>query len=75
MFDKDRFLEYMKDNFKLDDFSIRLIESLAKYGEETCNIAKNQLICFLWDILSEVEPSIDFYDIDQFYYEEGEIKK
>lgn len=69
MFDKQKFLEYMQDNFFLDTFSIRLLDSLVDYGKKHCNVSKGQLVNFLCDILVEAEPSIKYNEIDQFYYE------
>lgn len=69
MFDKQNFLEYMQSNFNLDIFSIRLLDSLVDYGEEHCDVSKGQLVNFLCDILVRAEPSIEYDEIDQFYYE------
>lgn len=69
MFDKNRLMKYMQDNFNLDDFSIKLINGIIEYGEEICIFTKRQLLYFVYDILSKAEPSIDFREIEKFYHE------
>lgn len=66
-FQKEEFLEYIKDNFNLDDFSIQLINSIIEYGEKHQNTTKKQIVYFIYDVLSNVECFLDFEEIEQFY--------
>lgn len=67
-FHKDEFLEYLKENFWIDNFSIQLIASIIDYGEKHHNTTKKQIVYFVYDILSNVEGSLDFKEVEQFYY-------
>lgn len=66
-FQKEEFLEYVKDNFNLDDFSMQLINSIIEYGERHQNTTKRQIVYFIYDVLSNVECFLDFEEIEQFY--------
>ena len=66
-FQKEKFLEYVKDNFDLDDFSIQLINSIIEYGEKHQNTTKKQIVYFIYDVLSNLECFLDFEEIEQFY--------
>lgn len=66
-FQKEEFLEYVKDNFNLDDFSMQLINSIIEYGEKHQDTTKRQIVYFIYDVLVNVECFLDFEDINQFY--------
>lgn len=66
-FYKNEFMEYMEDTFFMDKLAIDLLDSIIKYGEKNCNITKNQIVYFIYDILKEALP-IDFKEVEQFYY-------
>lgn len=65
-FYKYEFMEYMKDTFFMDNFARWLLESIIEYGEKNCNVTKNQMVYFIYDILKEAVP-IDYEEIEQFY--------
>ncbi|NMW84707.1 hypothetical protein HKO22_02975 [Peptoniphilus sp. AGMB00490] len=67
-FQKDDFLEYYKENFSVDNFYIQLIASVIDYGEEHHNTTKKQIVYFIYDILSNVEGTLDIKEVEQFYY-------
>lgn len=70
-FYKREFMEYMDDTFVMDRFARGLLESIVDYGEKNCNVTKNQMVYFIYDILKEVVP-IDYEEIEQFYRKEQE---
>lgn len=70
-FHKYEFLEYMEDTSILSRFSRWLLDSLVDYAEKNCNVTKNQMVYFIYDILKEVVP-IDYEEIEQFYRKEQE---
>lgn len=65
-FDKKAFMEYMENNFVMDRFARDLLDSVIEYGEEHNNVAKYQIVYFIYDILKEVD-SIDYEEVEQFY--------
>lgn len=65
-FYKNEFLEYMENNFTIDNLTKDLIESIIKYGEKHQNVTKNQIVYFIYDILSEIYY-IKYEEIAQFY--------
>ena len=65
-FHKYEFLEYMENTFTMNRFSRWILDSLIDHAERNCNVTKNQMIDFIYDILKEVVP-IDYKEIEQFY--------
>lgn len=68
-FYKYEFLEYMENTFTMNRFSRWLLDSIVDYGEKNCNVTKNQIVYFIYDILKEV-VLIDYEEIEQFYKKE-----
>lgn len=65
-FYKNEFMEYMEDIFVMDRFARDLLYSIIEYGEKKCNVTKNQIVYFIYDILKEVD-CIDYKEIEKFY--------
>ena len=64
MFDKERFIEYLKDNFTLDFTTYSIIESIIDYGNKRYSHSKNSVSYFIYDLLDPI--CIDFEEIKQF---------
>lgn len=62
---KDRFMEYLKDNFTINNLSCAIIEKIIDYGNEHYSHSKNGVSCFIYDILG-LSLYIDFEEISQF---------
>ena len=62
---KERFMEYLKDNFTIDNLSYAIIERIIDYGNEHYSHSKNGVSYFIFDIL-ELSLYIDFDEISQF---------
>lgn len=70
-FYKNEFMEYMENTFTMDRSSRWLLESVVDYGDKNCNVTKNQIVYFIYDILKEAMP-ISYEEIEQFYRKEQE---
>lgn len=73
MFDRQGFMDYIRDNYSYDGATQRIIDSVVEYGMQHFNNSKDQLAYFLSDILSDLD--LNFEEIKQFDKEVKSPKK
>lgn len=54
-FDKNSFMQYMDDNFRMHSFGRNTVDSIVDYALKHENVSLDQAVYFISDIVPEVE--------------------
>lgn len=70
-FDREKFTEYIRDEFSYDGASQRIISNLIEYGQKHLDFKEGQLVNFIQEVLDDMElEEIQTFEIKEDKYME-----